>query len=256
MKKEVKEFEQNFYKETKEFVFVLSNNCVSSIKFENENYYTIDIKSIAYKDLSNSIIKEGNITISKKDKNTKYYDYNIKDNSIVKLKVRHSKFDDNCFLFIKLISNNYNDKSLSSILENYNRFQFYNDNILGTFKLNETIGMFENKINWIGNEIKIYFDNLDVKYNKYFTDSLKKIIQDKKYLDKKLKEYIYSNIIMEEYKNFITKKDFISKIILESINIYKDYIEFCFDDGEIFGGHLITINADNNYNFKEVYISG
>ena len=61
---------------------------------------------------------------------------------------------------------------------------------------------------------------------------------------------------MEEYKNFITKKDFISKIILESINIYKDYIEFCFDDGEIFGGHLITINADNNYNFKEVYISG
>lgn len=165
------------------------------------------------------------------------------------MKVRKHKDFDNAlykrFLLVELIENNYEDEDLKPILDKYVQPVYYKDEVLGTFKLDKGLNTFTNNINWVNkNKVELVFDNNDNIENSIQT--ARKIFEDKKELDKKVKEYIASQLL-EEANNYnedadkdeIDEKQFAKFLTFESIVIRSKGVDFYVDDGDVFWGHVL-----------------
>ncbi|EHZ4884741.1 DUF2262 domain-containing protein [Campylobacter lari] len=266
--KEIKEFNSQFEEEILDIAFILKEYAVGAGKVPNkEKYYQISILAIAYKNfVDNTIVENENITIQKKDNDTKYYFNTFKDKTIVRLKVRKHKDFDNAlykrFLLVELIENNYEDENLKPILDKYVQPVYYKDEVLGTFELDKGLNTFTNNINWLNNKkVEVVFDNDDNIENSIQT--ARKIFEDKKELDKKVKEYIASQLLEEANsynedadKDEIDEKQFAKLLTFESIVIRSKGIDFYVDDGDVFWGHVIIVESDFGFNFSDAYIAG
>ena len=268
MSKEIENFNSNFNDESFDMAFVLKESCLGAGKAHKDKYYTLYIYAIALKNIdSNEIIENDNILIQKKVKETKEYFQTLKSKSIVRLKVRKEKNNDDLyirFLLEDIVDNDYKDDDLNVILEKYSKPIYYKDEELGDFELDKSINCFEKNMSWIdNNDISVLFDDIDEEVNKKSVDIIKKIFADKKDIDEKLKDYISENMLEDanswndDDKPHISKEEFIKLITLTSITIiYENNITFYFDDGDIFSGHVFAVDSDYDFNFAEPYIIG
>ena len=268
MSKEIENFNSNFDDESFDMAFVLKESCLGAGKAHKDKYDTLYIYAIALKNIdSNEIIENDNILIQKKVKETKEYFQTLKSKSIVRLKVRKEKNNNDLymrFLLEDIVDNDYKDDDLNIILEKYSKPVYYKDEELGDFELDKSINCFEKNMPWINNnDISVSFDNIDEELNKRSVDIIKKIFANKKDIDKKLKDYISENML-EDANNWnddaekphISKEDFSKLIDLTSITISEDIITFWFDDGDIFWGHSIVLESDYDFNFTDAHIEG
>ncbi|MEI0540540.1 DUF2262 domain-containing protein [Brachyspira pulli] len=267
MSKEIENFNSNFDDEIFDMAFVLKKQNLSAGKSKGK-YYTLLVSAIAYKNIiTNEIIENENLLIVKEIEDTKHYFQIFRNKTIVRLKVRKEKDSSGLymrFLLEDIIDANYKDNDLNIILEEYSKPVYYKDEELGDFELNKSINCFEKNMSWIdNNDISVSFDDIDEELNKKSIDVIKKILANKKDIDKKLKEYIAENML-EDANNWnddaekphISKEDFSKLIALTYITISEDIITFWFDDGDIFWGHSIVVESDYDFNFAEPYIIG
>ncbi|PPS22694.1 DUF2262 domain-containing protein [Brachyspira murdochii] len=267
MVKEIENFNSNFNEEILDMAFVLKESCLGAGKANKDKYYTLYIHAIALKNIaSNEIIENDNILIQKKVKETKEYFQMIKSKSIARLKVRKEKTSSDLymrFLLEDIIDTNYKDNDLNIILEKYSEPVYYKDEELGNFELDKSIDMFSKDILWNDNNISVLFEDIDEELNKKSVDIIKKIFNNKKDIDKKLKEYISENMLEDANiwnddaeKPDINREEFEKLITLTSITISEDIITFWFDDGDIFWGHSIVVESDCDFNFTDAHIEG
>ena len=268
MDKEIEDFNKKFDDEIFEMAFVLKKQNLSAGKSKGK-YYTLLVSAIAYKNIiTNEIIENENLLIVKEIEDTKHYFQIFRNKTIVRLKVRKEKDSSGLyirFLLKDIIDTNYKDNDLNIILEEYSKPVYYKDEELGDFELDKSINCFEKNMSWIdNNDISVSFDNIDEEVNKKSADIIKKIFSSKKELDKKLKDYISENLIEDantwnddDDKPNINREEFVKLISLTSITIiYENNITFYFDDGDIFSGHVISVDSDYDLNFAEPYIIG
>ncbi len=171
MSKEIENFNSNFDDEIFDMAFVLKESCLGAGKAHKDKYYTLYINAIALKNIDSSeIIENDNIIIQKKVKETKEYFQTLKSKSIVRLKVRKEKNNNDLymrFLLEDIVDNDYKDDDLNVILEKYSKPVYYKDEELGDFELDKSINCFEKNMSWIdNNDISVLFDDIDEEVNK------------------------------------------------------------------------------------------
>ena len=129
MSKEIENFNINFNDESFDMAFVLKESCLGAGKTNKDKYHTLYIYAIALKNIdSNEIIENDNILIQKKVKEPKEYFQTLKSKSIVRLKVRKEKNNDDLymrFLLEDIVDNDYKDDDLNVILEKYSKPIYY-----------------------------------------------------------------------------------------------------------------------------------
>ncbi|TVL71509.1 hypothetical protein A9X77_04385 [Brachyspira hyodysenteriae] len=251
MDKEIEDFNKDFDDEIFEMAFVLKRSCCKYNKIPWDKYYTLFVSAIALKNIAaNVIIENTHIIIHKKVKEPEEYLKILKDESIVKLKVRKEKDPDDFyinFLLEDIVDNNYKDDDLNIILEKYSEIIYYKDEELGDFVLNKDINSFKKEMAWINNNILIFFDNIDEEFNKQSVDIIKKIFANKKDIDRRLKECAAESIFKPHN---MEREEFIKSISLTSISIYyENCITFYFDNVDV---PAILVNSDWDFNFKPI----
>ncbi|CRF31356.1 hypothetical protein BRSU_0041 [Brachyspira suanatina] len=268
MDKEIEDFNKDFDDEILDIAFVLKRSCCKYNKIPWDKYYTLFVSAIALKNIAaNVIIENSHIIIHKKVKEPEEYLKILKDETIVRLKVRKEKNNNDLymrFLLEDIVDNDYKDDDLNIILEKYSKPIYYKDEELGDFELDKSINCFEKNMSWTyNNDISVLFDDIDEELNKKSVDIIKKIFANKKDIDKKLKDYISENMLEDANnwnddaeKHHISKEDFVKLIALTSITISEDIITFWFDDGDIFWGHSIVVESDYDFNFEDAHIEG
>ena len=186
MNKEIEDFNKNFDDEIFDMAFVLKESCLGAGKAHKDKYDTLYIYAIALKNIDSSeIIENDNIIIQKKVKETKEYFQTLKSKSIVRLKVRKEKNNNDLymrFLLEDIVDNDYKDDDLNVILEKYSKPIYYKDEELGDFELNKDINSFKKEMPWADSNISIFFDNIDEEFNKQSVDIIKKYSLIKKIL--------------------------------------------------------------------------
>ena len=186
MNKEIEDFNKNFDDEIFDMAFVLKRSCCKYNKIPWDKYYTLFISAIALKNITaNLIIENTHIIINKKVEQAEEYLKILKDESIVRLKVRKEKDPDDFyinFLLEDIVDSNYKDDDLNSILEKYSEVIYYKDEELGDFELNKDINSFKKEMPWADSNISIFFDNIDEEFNKQSVDIIKKYSLIKKIL--------------------------------------------------------------------------
>ncbi|WP_157154398.1 DUF2262 domain-containing protein [Brachyspira murdochii] len=266
MSKEIENFNSNFDDEILDIAFVLKKQNLSAAKSKGK-YYTLLLSAIAYKNIiTNEIIENENLLIVKEIEDTNHYFQIFRNKTIVRLKVRKEKDSSGLyirFLLEDIIDTNYKDNDLNIILEKYSEPVYYKDEELGNFELDKNIDMFSKDILWNDNNISVLFEDIDEELNKKSVDIIKKIFNNKKDIDKKLKEYISENMLEDANiwnddaeKPHINREEFEKLITLTSITISEDIITFWFDDGDIFWGHTIVVESDCDFNFTDAHIEG
>ena len=251
MDKEIEDFNKNFDDKIFDMAFVLKRSCCKYNKIPWEKYYTLFVSAIALKNITDNLIRENtHIIINKKVEQAEEYLKILKDESIVRLKVRKEKDPDDFyinFLLEDIVDSNYKDDDLNSILEKYSEIIYYKDEELGDFELNKDINSFKKDMPWTDNNISIFFDNINEEFNTQSVDIIKKIFADKKDIDRKLKECAAESIFKPHN---MEREEFIKSISLTSISIdSKNYITFYFNDGD---GHVIPVNSDWDFNLKPI----
>ena len=186
MDKEIENFNSNFDDEIFDMAFILKRSCCRYNKIPWEKYDTLFVYAIALKNIStNEIIENTHIIIHKKVEKAQEYLKILKDESIVRLKVRKEKDPDDFyinFLLEDIVDNDYKDDDLNIILEKYSEVIYYKDEELGDFVLNKDINSFKKEMLWTCSNILIFFDNIDEEFNKRSVDIIKKYSLIKKIL--------------------------------------------------------------------------
>ena len=268
MSNEINSFNDSFEDDILDIAFVLKEGCRGAGKTNQSKYYILSIGAIACKNIhTNEIIESENLIIQKETEDTDYYFKIFREKTIVRLKVRKKKNNDNIytrFLLEDIIDTDYKDDDLDIILKKYLEPVYYKDELLGKFKLYKSMNIFEKKIVWTDKkEIFVSFGNMGNEDNKQCIDIIKNLLNSKEDIDQKVKDYAAENMLDDANiwnddtdKPILKKEDFIKLIKFESINIYDDTIEFYLDDGDIFSGHIIIVSSDWDLNFTHAYIAG
>jgi hypothetical protein len=163
----------------------------------------------------------------------------------------------------RLIKSNVNNKNLEKILVKRKEPVIYESAILGKFELDRRLDWFEGKIDWNGKMIDIFLSgehgSLDITEKNAIM-----IVQDHHNWEKYIKEKVCEELLslkneswLEEDEKPMTADDFMSKIFIESITVHdSDEFEMCFNDGDLFWGHAITVETDLNKNILDIGIAG
>ena len=61
---------------------------------------------------------------------------------------------------------------------------------------------------------------------------------------------------LEEDEKEVTKKEFKARIKFISLYIFSESANFYFDDGDLFWGHTIEVNVNQNLEFTDANIVG
>lgn len=262
---EIKTFENRFKDEIFEVAAITGALGVGAGKAGGDKLWTASIKLIGWKNLNSSdpvVREEVRLEWLTDDEGLKEWQKAINESSIVKLKVRKGE---KSFMLLELIDPEYKDDELKSILIEELKAVFYEDEVLGRFKLDKGIKTFEADITWAGEEGQLYFD-LDEE--EAMEDSLKtahELFKNEKEWSEKIRAYATSELLelanewIDEYGDIdeVTEEIFLEAIKLESIGVHPEGdFEVFFFDGDLFAGHCIIVSGNIDGSFQSAEIAG
>lgn len=189
----------------------------------------------------------------------------LKKNTIVRLQVRRAE---KSMMLVKILETAYRDDDLEMILQDSMKPVFYNDEVLGTFELDKSVKLFEQKISWAGEEGNLYFDwDEDVNIMKSALETAHALFKEQDEWNMKIRMYASEELVElanewlqgndEAEIDEITKEMFANFMELDSISVYPDGdFEIFFFDGDMFWGHSIIVNGNINGDLTSADIAG
>jgi hypothetical protein len=248
MDNEIMEFNAKFDEKVKEITIITENSPLGGAKGGTEKFYEIKCGITAWKYInSDKVFKRNFVLTGKADfQQIKELQGKILPDAIVSLKVRQKE---DTFLLVEIIENKNVNEELEDILKEQTRPIIYTDETLGEFILNKRFNIYTGRIKWNNKAIKLNIEKYTGKrLNEVFIVA-NELFKEQSMWDKKIKEFAAEKLLklkneswLEEGENKITAEQFVKKMELESIDVsLKNKFEFCFDDGELFWGHGITV---------------
>lgn len=262
---EIKNFENRFKDEIFEVAAITGSLGVGAGKAGGDKLWTASITLICWKDLNSSepvVREEVRLQWLTDDEGLKEWQKVINGSSIIKLKVRKGE---RSFMLEELIDSEYKDEELENILVEELKPVFYEDEVLGKFKLDKGIKTFEADITWAGEEGQLYFD-LDEE--EVMKDSLKtahELFKNQRGWSEKIRAYAASELLdlandwidEEDDIDEVTEKMFIESLGLDTISVYpKGKFDIFFFDGDLFAGHCIIVSGNIDGSFQSAEIAG
>ena len=163
----------------------------------------------------------------------------------------------------ELLKSNVDNNRLREILTKRKEPVIFKSKTLGNFELDRRLDWYEGKTDWKGKLIDVYLAGEFEKIDDAEKNAIS-ILQNHKDWDEYVKEKICEELLkvkneswLDEDEKPLTTKEFISKIYVESITINNtDEFQMCFNDGDIFWGHAITVESDLKRNIEHIGIEG
>ena len=144
--KEVKEYNSQFEPEVFEIAAVTGFNGVGGGKVPNETLWNASIELIAWQDLSSGEIHEEKLSLGTLVKEVDELRKQMPAKSIITVKVQKSREGfGRRFNFIKKTDSGNNFPELWNLLEKQSLPVYYDDEVLGRFELDKSVGWFEKK---------------------------------------------------------------------------------------------------------------
>jgi len=258
--KEARELAARF--DPEEFVIyaVTGPNGFGGGKAPKEEYWTASIGLIAWRE-EGGPIHQGNwglITLAD-DKLLDYLRRAAPKDSVIQARVRQSLKGEQ-FLLVGMPSL-VGDMELKAILDEAMKPVTFWEEGIGTFTLDRSVKWFEVEADWLGEPIKIEFDQDENR-----ADCLMHIhafLEHQKEWDRKIRSFAAGELL-ENARDWaadardwaededgedadapeLTEEDFMRRMELESIEIREDgSFDFWFGDGDLFWGHSIRVSG-------------
>lgn len=140
----------------------------------------------------------------------------------------------------------------------------FRDASLGSFTLNRNANWFEAKVVWQKREIELTLQTADNDKLPQILVIAKELLSKQPAWAQKAKDYAVKELFEDkasdwwaEHGTRLTKKNFMSSMTLDSISIKEDgSFEFWYNDGDLYGGHYITLSGDFEHGMTEARVAG
>lgn len=182
----------------------------------------------------------------------------------------------NCYMVLKIVEKNVSEPRLEALKNHLMQLVSIEDPVLGRFVLERQYSCFEGTLDWLGTgcRINLLTDERDGDTAEKAYAHLKKLYGSRKEWDEKFRHfaaeqfwelanewYDGDDIDEDEDKDadiiYITKEDFIRRIALMNIAISAEgNLTLYYDDGDMFAGHAIEIDANIDGSMKRADIVG
>lgn len=136
---------------------------------------------------------------------------------------------------------------------------------MGEIVFDEMMEEYRTKIKINGWYIDLNFVTEDIDELKSMVKKYKLCFSKLEDFDKKAKTYASTTLLKLKNEHWlededdakpITEEDFINSIYLTGITIYDDSYELCYNDGNLFYGHIIIVSGDFEKGFDSASIAG
>ena len=230
-----------------------SSKNVCSMSFNFCNYVINDEETI-----------HGEVTVYKKVPSMDYTVKGLDALTIVKISgEKISKNGQNRIKLSSIVQSNYKHDRLNDKLEERKKPVLFKSKTFGIFVLDRGSGWFETNAFWNDVEIELFLST-DLNQIEDLETLALKIWEDQTKWDLKLKAKISNDLLklkneawLEEEESSITMDEFQSKLVLENIVIFKDGdFEAYYNDGDLFWGHSISVEANINGSMSDAMLSG
>jgi len=155
---------------------------------------------------------------------------------------------------------------LISILAEYRTPAIITDDVLGEFKLDKDLGLFEGEITWLDKIVLAYLEvETDNKYSwTQAMSMLRALTEQQKQKDFDFRAFAAKELTdlandwsQDEDAAEISKEDFIDRIILTSLYVTSsgDYTAY-YNDDDMFLGHVVTVYGNSVTGMKSANIEG
>lgn len=248
--KEVTEYNKAFGKEITDIRAVTGPSAFSGWSSGNEKLWTARIGISAWKaEGSQEICRQEHFLTTKADAAClEGLREKIPPNSIVSLRVRKKDKD---FLLVDIRETQNADAGLEKILKDQVKPLVYKDERLGKLVLNKSLSLFEGKLKWNTRRIGLEITKYPEKRMKDAIETARALARDIPAWDKRLREFAASKLLklknsawLEEDEKPLHAREFEKRIKPDSVEVFpKGRLEFFFEDGGIFWGHLVVISG-------------
>jgi hypothetical protein len=142
-----------------------------------------------------------------------------------------------------------NNNDFQDIINKFNEPFELETNLLGKLTLDKATDWFSGKTVWLGSNIEIGFEDLGEETYQEILDTAKILFASQLEWNEKLVEYAKNELLdiknehwLEEDEKEVTPEQFKSRMVLKSVSLQPNKrFNFCFDDGDLFWGHGISV---------------
>ncbi|QUH28503.1 DUF2262 domain-containing protein [Vallitalea guaymasensis] len=166
--------------------------------------------------------------------------------------------------FDSILDYNFYDSKLQPYIEDIRKDIIYNDNELGNFILNKSVDTYCCILDWCGIKAELVMEtneeielvDLIEKYKERFTEQMYWNTKVKKFASKELIS-LKNDSWLEDDEKEMSELEFQSSMSLESLVLYTDdSYTFWYNDGDLFGGHVIIVEGNLDDGLLRAEIAG
>jgi len=244
----------------KDILVVTGANGVSGGKPGGAKLWTARFAILAWKEIGCKIvIEERNLSQKVNDEKLRELQEQIRENNVYRLRITD---DGNNFELQEFIGE-AKDSELESFLAEQIKPVYFPDERFGQFEFNRSVGWFECKTDWLGQNIGLSIES-DEAGMKEMLETVYILFDNQTEWDKKIRVFACGELLelkndswLDEDEKELTSEMFKKRIVLQSINISEDgEFIFWFDDDGIFWGHSIYVSGNLAEGLSEAEIAG
>lgn len=273
------EFENGFEKQEYEILVLIKAACRGAVCIKDMLQPSVEF--LASIDLRTGELshEKGRIEwLIEKDKSMKGWGYDFKQYGIYRLKVRKCISKDlapyqislmnNRYMLIDILEENVRNEQLEALQMHYSK-PVSIENELGTFCLDREFSWFECSIDWNGKEALVYLetDEEDGDTADVAMSTLKNIVKDLSMHDNSYRTYAaqrltsLANEWLSESEDAdakeITEEAFAERMEISEVTFSSDgSINLLYLDDDMFWGHVISIDVEDNGEITDACIAG
>ncbi|MGN0395813.1 MAG: DUF2262 domain-containing protein [Coprococcus sp.] len=278
-KKEVENFEQQFEKEEMELTVLMKSGCNGACV--SGEWLIPSVNFVASIDQANNLSKkEGRLEwIIPKQTDREGFGYDFVQYGIYHILVRkcipkelnqyQSEVMNNRYRLIKILAKDVqNDRLLE--LKEYLQRPVTIETEFGNFVLEREYDIFSSVIDWCGNEVNVTLEQDDDREETANSalDSFLAIAKNMREFDKRNREYAADKMLSSandwlaeddspDKPDEITREMFIERMELSEMCVNSDgSITWYYLDGDMFWGHAIVIDMEEDGTYSDAYIAG
>lgn len=197
----------------------------------------------------------------------KFNIYHIKGRKNIPIELTKNmlKTLNNCYMVTKVIDDGLSDPRLEKLKEKYLKPVYIEDSEIGKLTLNREYSWFEGNIDWLGHECSIQLEtdrDGGKTANRAFLH-LKTIYSDIAVWDEKFRDFAAHEFVeianeWDESDEEITEKQFAEMLHISELSISPrgEITAYYVENGDIFGGHAIEIEATVKGKFEYANLVG